>query len=102
MRFPLANLTSALETPGLFVAVSGTLQEFVDGSADDSRKVRASELFLAVKGAVLDGHDYLERAQKSGAVAAMVEDPTRTSLPSIVVREGRKSAAVAASTAFGN
>jgi len=102
MRFPLANVTSALEAAGLLAAVRGTLPEFVDGIADDSRHVAPNSLFLAVKGAVLDGHDYLERAQKSGAVAAMVEDPARTSLPSIVVREGRKSAAVAASTAFGN
>lgn len=102
MRFPLANVTSALEAAGLLAAVRGTLPEFVDGVADDSRRVGLNSLFLAVKGAVLDGHDYLERAQKSGAVAAMVEDPARTNLPSIVVREGRKSAAVAAATAFGN
>jgi UDP-N-acetylmuramoyl-L-alanyl-D-glutamate--2,6-diaminopimelate ligase len=102
MRFAVAHVTSALEAAGLLVAVRGALPTFVDSVSDDSRNVRPNSLFLAVKGAVLDGHDYLDRAGKSGASAAMVEDPSRTTLPSIVVREGRKSAAIVASTAFGN
>ena len=102
MRFALANVTSALEAAGLLAAVRGNLPEFVDGISDDSRTVRQNSLFIAVKGAALDGHDYLGRAEQQGASAAMVEDPGRTSLPAIVVREGRKAAATAASTAFGN
>jgi UDP-N-acetylmuramoyl-L-alanyl-D-glutamate--2,6-diaminopimelate ligase len=102
MRFALANVTSALEAAGLLVAVRGALPEFVESIADDSREVVANSLFMAVKGAVRDGHDYLERAEQQGATAAIVEDPNRTKLPVIVVREGRKSAAIAASTAFGN
>jgi UDP-N-acetylmuramoyl-L-alanyl-D-glutamate--2,6-diaminopimelate ligase len=102
MRFALANVTTALQAAGLLVEVRGTLPEYVDSLSDDSRTVRPNSLFLAVKGAVLDGHDYLDRAEKQGAMAAVVEDPARTSLPAIVVREGRKAAAIAASTAFGN
>ncbi len=102
MRFALAHVTSALEAAGLLTAVRGTLPEFVDGISDDSRTVRPNSLFLAVKGAVLDGHDYLARAEQDGASAAVVEDAARTSLPAIVVREGRKAAAIAASTAYGN
>lgn len=102
MRFALANVTSALEAAGLLAAVRGTLPPFVDGISDDSRTVVPNSLFLAVKGAALDGHDYLGRAEQQGASAAIVEDPAGTSLPAIVVREGRKAAAIAASTAFGN
>jgi UDP-N-acetylmuramyl tripeptide synthase len=102
MRFALANVTSALEAVGLLVAVRGALPEFVDSIADDSREVAPNSLFMAVKGAVRDGHDYLDRAESQGASAALVEDPSRTSLPVIAVREGRKSAAIAAATAFGN
>jgi len=102
MRFAVANVTSALEAAGLLVSVRGTLPEFVDSVTDDSRTVRPNSLFLAVKGAVLDGHDYLERAEQQGASAAVLEDASRTSLPVIVVREARKAAAIAASTAFGN
>lgn len=102
MRFAVANVTSALEAAGLLVTVRGTLPEFVDMVTDDSRAVRPNSLFLAVKGAVLDGHDYLDRAEKQGASAAVLEDAGRTTLPVIVVREGRKAAAIAASTAFAN
>lgn len=102
MRFALASVTSALEAAGLLVAVRGALPEFVENLVDDSREVVPNSLFIAVKGAVLDGHDYLDRAEKQGATAAIVEDPSRTTLPVITVREGRKSAAVAASTAFGD
>ncbi|HEY3258496.1 MAG TPA: UDP-N-acetylmuramoyl-L-alanyl-D-glutamate--2,6-diaminopimelate ligase, partial [Gemmatimonadaceae bacterium] len=102
MRFALADLTSALEAAGLLVAVRGALPELVESIADDSRKVGPNSLFMAVKGAALDGHDYLDRAEKQGASAAIVEDPRRTALPIIVVREGRKAAAIAASAAFGN
>jgi UDP-N-acetylmuramoyl-L-alanyl-D-glutamate--2,6-diaminopimelate ligase len=102
MRFALAHVTSALEAAGLLAAVRGTLPQFVDSISDDSRTVRPNSLFLAVRGAVLDGHDYLARAEQEGASAAMVEDAARTSLPAIIVREGRKAAAIAASTAFGN
>jgi UDP-N-acetylmuramoyl-L-alanyl-D-glutamate--2,6-diaminopimelate ligase len=102
MRFALANITSALEAAGLLVTVRGTLPLYVDSISDDSRTVRPNSLFLAVKGAVLDGHDYLEDAEKQGASAAILEDASRTSFPVIVVREGRKAAAIAASTAFGN
>lgn len=102
MRFALDKVTSALKAAGLLSAVSGTIPEFVEGVSDDSRNVRPDSLFLAVKGAVLDGHDYLPAAEKSGATVVMVEDPTRTTLPAIVVREGRKAAAIAASTAYGN
>jgi UDP-N-acetylmuramoyl-L-alanyl-D-glutamate--2,6-diaminopimelate ligase len=102
MRFALAHVTSALEAAGLLTAVRGTLPQFVDSISDDSRTVRPNSLFLAVRGAVLDGHDYLARAEQEGASAAMVEDAARTSLPAIIVREGRKAAAIAASTAFGN
>ena len=67
MRFALANVTSALEAAGLLAAVRGNLPEFVEGISDDSRAVRPDSLFIAVKGAALDGHDYLERAEEQGA-----------------------------------
>jgi len=38
----------------------------------DSRTIGAGELFFAVRGERLDGHDYVEAALKNGAVAAVV------------------------------
>ncbi len=40
----------------------------------DSRKVVPGCLFVAVKGTVVDGHDYIEQAIKDGAVAIICED----------------------------
>ena len=42
------------------------------GYSIDSRTVGAGELFFAVKGERVDGHDYVEAAMANGAVAAVV------------------------------
>lgn len=42
------------------------------GYSIDSRTVAAGELFFAVRGERLDGHDYVETALANGAVAAVV------------------------------
>lgn len=102
MRFPLTRLIEALESANLLAGIRGQLPESVEGISDDSRKVIAGSLFIAVRGSILDGHDYLKGAEETGAVVAMVEDADRTTLPAIIVREGRKAAAVAAGAAFGD
>ena len=40
----------------------------------ESSKVKAYSLFVAIKGTVFDGHDYIDRAIEEGAVAVVVED----------------------------
>jgi UDP-N-acetylmuramoyl-tripeptide--D-alanyl-D-alanine ligase len=42
------------------------------GCSIDSRTIAAGELFFAVKGERVDGHDYVEAALANGAVAAVV------------------------------
>ncbi len=42
------------------------------GYSIDSRTIGAGELFFAVRGERMDGHDYVEAALKAGAVAAVV------------------------------
>ena len=101
MRFELDTIKAALEREGLLVGVKGDLPESFDGISDDSRKVVPSSLFIAVRGSMRDGHDYLDRAGELGASAAVVEDASRTELPSLIVRQGRKAAAVAAGAAYG-
>jgi len=44
----------------------------VAGYSIDSRTIGAGELFFAVKGERMDGHDFVEAALKNGAVAAVV------------------------------
>ena len=102
MRFPLDKITGALESEGLLERVTPNLPDSFEMITDDSRNVVTGALFIAVRGSARDGHDYLDRARDLGASAAMVEDSSRTSLPAIVVREGRKAAAIAAGAAFGD
>jgi UDP-N-acetylmuramoyl-L-alanyl-D-glutamate--2,6-diaminopimelate ligase len=89
----------ALSAAGLLVEVRGTLPDHVASVEDDSRRVVPGSLFIAVKGSERDGHDFLDRAEAAGAAMAVVERPGRTTLPSLVIREGRQAAAVVAAAA---
>src|SRR5690242_21080079 len=56
-----------------FIAAPPTASEQVaSGYSIDSRSIQAGELFFAVKGERLDGHDYVNSALEKGAVAAVV------------------------------
>ena len=50
------------------------LQEVAQGYSIDSRTVGSGELFFAVKGEHLDGHDYVDAALEKGAAAAVVRN----------------------------
>ena len=102
MTLRVRDLQAALARHGLLVDVSGDLPDEVAGVADDSRKVQQGDLFIAVRGWDRDGHEFLPAAAQQGARAAIVENKGATSLPALVVREGRRAAAVAASEAYGN
>jgi UDP-N-acetylmuramoyl-L-alanyl-D-glutamate--2,6-diaminopimelate ligase len=97
---PTNRITSALADAGLLVEVRGSLPESVSSVEDDSRSVGAGTVFVAVKGTDRDGHDFLERARTAGATMAVVEDGARATLPSIVIRDGRRAAAIAAAAAY--
>ncbi len=48
-------------------------EEVVRGYSIDSRTIGSGELFFAVKGERLDGHDYVHAALEKGAAAAVVQ-----------------------------
>ena len=102
MTFSIEAVADALAAAGLLVDRRGPLPERAEDLTDDSRRVVPGALFVAVAGAADDGHRYLDSARERGAVAAIVEDVSRTTLPSLVVRDGRRAAAIAAATAFGH
>lgn len=39
----------------------------------DSRKINKGDIFVALKGATVDGHDYVNKAYENGAIKAIVE-----------------------------
>jgi UDP-N-acetylmuramoyl-L-alanyl-D-glutamate--2,6-diaminopimelate ligase len=102
MRLRIADIKAALTEQSLLAGTRGNLPPEYAGISDDSRRVTPGDLFIAIRGWSSDGHDFLGAAAERGAAAAIVEDPERTSLPALVVREGRRAAAIAAATAYAN
>jgi UDP-N-acetylmuramoyl-L-alanyl-D-glutamate--2,6-diaminopimelate ligase len=97
----LSEIVEALRVAGLLDGVRGALPHEVTAISDDSRVMGPGALFLAVQGTERDGHDFLAAAERKGAAAALVADPTRTALPALVVRDTRRAAAVAAAAFHG-
>jgi UDP-N-acetylmuramoyl-L-alanyl-D-glutamate--2,6-diaminopimelate ligase len=101
MHADMNTIAAALDEAGLLVERHGVLPPAAVGITDDSRAVRPGFIFVAVRGTERDGHNYLDAAEAAGAVAAIVEDAGRTELPSLVVNDGRRAAAIAGAVAFG-
>ncbi|MCV9387131.1 UDP-N-acetylmuramoyl-L-alanyl-D-glutamate--2,6-diaminopimelate ligase [Reichenbachiella ulvae] len=86
-------------------SVSGNTGIEVVDVCFDSRKVQKGSLFVAVKGTQVDGHDYIEKAIKSGAVAVVCEEmPLLPDIHVTFVETGDSAAAlgVIASNFFDN
>jgi UDP-N-acetylmuramoyl-L-alanyl-D-glutamate--2,6-diaminopimelate ligase len=54
--------------------IYGTTDCEILGIAQDSRIVKAKDLFICIKGPRYNGHLYLKQAAENGAIAALVED----------------------------
>jgi UDP-N-acetylmuramoyl-tripeptide--D-alanyl-D-alanine ligase len=67
MKLPLAKIADFISVRGDF-----SHEELALGYSIDSRTVNPGELFFAVKGERLDGHDFVDAALERGAVAAVV------------------------------
>jgi UDP-N-acetylmuramoyl-tripeptide--D-alanyl-D-alanine ligase len=67
MKLALARIAEFVSATGGFA-----LEHLAQGYSIDSRSVRAGQLFFAVTGERLDGHDFVEQALKNGAIAAVV------------------------------
>lgn len=59
----------------------------IEGISIDSRTTRSGDLFVAIKGEHFDGHDFVEAAAASGAVAVMVSEAVATSLAQVRVAD---------------
>jgi UDP-N-acetylmuramoyl-L-alanyl-D-glutamate--2,6-diaminopimelate ligase len=86
-------------------AVSGSTSVMVNKICFDSRLVEFDDVFVAIRGTVTDGHEYIEKAIKLGAKAIICE-----SLPKVLVNEvsyievdnGNKALAIMASNYYEN
>ena len=60
----------------------------VASATEDSRNIDTASLFCAIRGAHVDGHDYIDAAIASGAMAVLVErgcGPVATTVPIVEV-----------------
>jgi UDP-N-acetylmuramoyl-tripeptide--D-alanyl-D-alanine ligase len=67
MKLTLSKIAEFISAAGEFAS-----EEVAQGYSIDSRTVGAGQLFFAVKGERLDGHDFVEQALDKGAVGAVV------------------------------
>jgi UDP-N-acetylmuramoyl-tripeptide--D-alanyl-D-alanine ligase len=67
MKLPLSQIAEFISSSGEFAG-----RAIAEGYSIDSRTIRPGELFFAVIGERLDGHDYVEQALAKGAVAAVI------------------------------
>ena len=102
MTIRLGAIADALRDAGLLTTTTGTLPAQAAAITEDSRAVARGSIFVAVRGTAGDGHDFLPAAASAGAVSAIVEDAAYTGMPSLVVRDSRAAAAIAAAVAYGH
>ncbi len=71
-KAPSGHASTAQVTTGQYDG-----RAMAQGYSIDSRTVQPGELFFAVKGERLDGHDFVEQALNQGAIAAVVRKDQR-------------------------
>jgi UDP-N-acetylmuramoyl-tripeptide--D-alanyl-D-alanine ligase len=76
MKLTLARIAEFVSATGQFEP-----DETAQGYSIDSRTVRPRQLFFAVKGERLDGHDFVEQALEKGAIAAVINQSQLKSYP---------------------
>lgn len=102
MGVQLSHVANSL---GAFSEVLGP-PVVVSDITHDSRQVRPGTLFVAIRGEMYDGHDFVEDAVERGASALLVESPQDVDVPregdisQIVVPDTRMAMASAARAVF--
>ena len=54
-------------------AVKGSTDIAINKMDFDSRKIEKNDVFIAIRGSISDGHDYIEKAIQQGAVAIVCD-----------------------------
>ncbi len=99
---PLRAIMDVLQQRGLLLSGADDAAD-VTGITDDSRAVRRGDLYCAWQGTTRDSHQFVAGAVQNGATAVLVERMIAdVTVPQVVVRDGRRAAAVAANVIFGN
>jgi UDP-N-acetylmuramoyl-tripeptide--D-alanyl-D-alanine ligase len=76
MKLPLSRVAEFLSAAGEFEH-----KAVAEGYSIDSRTVQPRDLFFAVQGERLDGHDFVDQALEKGAVAAVIRQDQSARYP---------------------
>ena len=73
----------------------GSIDEELDipHISNDSREIGKGDIFVAMKGVLVDGHDYIEEAIKRGAALIVCDHEVSIDIPQIVVSNPRMALA---------
>lgn len=84
--------------------VIGVTNVKVNGIQYDSRKVKKNNIFVAIDGFKVDGHDYIENALDNGAIAVILEKDVNinSNVAIIKVKDSRKALAKLSSAFYDN
>jgi len=86
-------------------AVSGSTAVMVNNICFDSRKIGMDDIFVAIKGTLTDGHQFIDIAIAAGAKAIVCEELPEKMINEITyvqVDSGNKAMAIMASNFYGN
>lgn len=86
-------------------AVKGSTDIAIEKIEFDSRKIGANDVFVAIRGTISNGHDYVETAINLGAIAIVCDILPEILAPGIIyiqVKDTNKALAFMAANYFGN
>lgn len=86
-------------------AVKGSTDIAIDKIEFDSRKIGANDAFVAIRGTISNGHDYIETAIWNGAIAIVCDTLPEILTPGITfiqVKDTNEALAFMAANYFGN
>ena len=98
---PLKEILNGIE----LLKTRGDLSVSIRSVQFDSREIQAGDLFVAVKGSHVDGHQYIAKAIEMGAVAVICEEEPETIPYEIVlvcIANTQKMFGVMAASFYGN
>ncbi len=87
------------------IQIKGEKNLDISGITFDSRELNGGEIFVAIRGQLSDGHQFIESAIKAGAVVILCEDdlvPVDSEVTWIRVADTRKALALLASAFYGH
>jgi len=84
------------------LSATADMEQEISGVSYDSRQTRPGDLFVAMTGFAVDGHDYIGRAAAAGADAVLCEKIPAEDISYVQVADSRRALAVVGANFFGH